>query len=728
MFGRKKQGNTPAPAESKTYQDVRMEDWLDVVEASKTRSHTSFRGFFGKKNSEEYTAIESSLREVVKQMSDPLSSDAENNLAVLKTLMRAYASLIRACEAYGAKDGGTSSSGKDRKEMAEAICQNAKGDLAAVAGFYSQIHEERISPGAQANMSWAEILGEGREENVDLAQVDEMLKPAELPQEAVHDVQADDLQRERPFGRHTLRDHDMEQWLKALESSEVKQRFYERGFFERKTAKNYADVKDSMKLVLDSMNGTFSLDIPANLEMLKNASEAYSKLLSACDAYVAAKDEDLKKFEPFSLPGLSKNDISVIQIRKNIVKVIRNLAQEDLGATQQYYFDIYQGKMTGRQQAALTWEKILYSGREATIEVDNLHDDQKYKALGARNKQGDKASRLLEQGVFTKEEIEENTGGASNLPPGSVLHDGENNTGYGDQTNITNRNVATSRIALLAGVPGIVAESKTVKVKDRADGKIYKGNLMSIASGVASAEAEAEIRDKTAGTNQLEERIRAVSASFAPSVQKELTSLQVLDYICGQGDRHHNNFFLEKDENGKYAHVHAIDNDLSFATGIDHAKEIMKMGVSRSHLRLVVDEKGNLAMPYMDRQLAINLLYMTPDMVRLALMDLLGDKYIKNTVARLEKVQNAIRKEGLDSPKFKKDSEWNEDTAREMLEQSSDWKKMKKMQETGKTYKSFELAGMDVYRESGYFGEMMMRAMSFDEREQNMFTGITAGQ
>ena len=131
--------------------------------------------------------------------------------------------------------------------------------------------------------------------------------------------------------------------------------------------------------------------------------------------------------------------------------------------------------------------------------------------------------------------------------------------------------------------------------------------------------------------------------------------------------------------------------------------------MGESKMRAVIHpNKNELVIPYMDKQLAINIVNLSPDMVRFALKDLLHDRYIEKAIIRLQNVQEAIRNEegGFDSPRFKKEGEWNDKTASDMLHRSP-------------YMKSF-LAGKDQFDEksaleSTYFAEMLLRAMGTDD-------------
>ena len=117
----------------------------------------------------------------------------------------------------------------------------------------------------------------------------------------------------------------------------------------------------------------------------------------------------------------------------------------------------------------------------------------------------------------------------------------------------SNRNVATSRVANLLGIGGIVEQSSIVKVKEKSTGKITKGNLMTLAKGDSGASiAQGKVYEEMKKKEDIKERIEEAGNKFAPTTQKELTSLQVLDYICGHTDRHANNFFVEYDKIRSY--------------------------------------------------------------------------------------------------------------------------------------------------------------------------------
>lgn len=500
------------------------------------------------------------------------------------------------------------------------------------------------------------------------------------------------------------KDHRFEYLYEEMKDSKTMMHGSFSGFFERKNSDQYNAVTAALGEVINRTNTVFKQFTGDNLRMMREASNAYFRLIEACNSYLE-KDG-----------GTTKSGAA----RKDRVKLIRKLAKNDITAVQQYYYDIKFGKISEEEQSKLNWQDIIFSGREATIEVDDLHDDANFKALGAKSKTGDNMSRLLKRGVFSKKETMLNDSENKSALVPARFDNKDNEIGnYGKKTNITNRNVATSRMAGLLGLSGLIAESKTVKVKDRKTGEVFKGNLMDFAEGEEATEVyNRELTNMRASKDSIESRFRKAQEIFAPSLQKEMSSLQILDYICGQNDRNTGNYMIKKDEHGRYAHVVGIDNDKSFGTGIDHAELVERTGMigNMEKMRLVVDKNNNLIIPYMDKQLAKNIVALSADEVRFALKDLLEPQYIENTVQRLQKVQAGIKNEkyGWDSACFREDSEWTEYTGERLRKKSSGAKMAKIAASTGKAP---QFGGMKIYGQSTYYGEFINNIVGFQNNK-----------
>ncbi len=517
--------------------------------------------------------------------------------------------------------------------------------------------------------------------------------------------------------------NSMAGFLQDMQNSKTKNHRSLKRFFTKEDSKEYSDVKEALGNVVTDTTGNFSSDTKKNSEMLSSAAKNYHKLITACQTY-------LNK-------GGGKSDSG--KARKEKVAQILELAMLDYESVKTLSYRVR--SMSVEEQSTLNWQEILQEARTINLEVDDLKN---FKALGANMKTGEAAGRLIPgKGVFTKEQ----KFNASDMVK-ELTEDYKDNfisIGYnegkeedfaksveGGIFHQSNRNVATSRVANLLGIGGIVEQSSTVKVKEKSTGNVTKGNLMTLAKGEAAASiANSEIYENMKKMGNIQDRIDKAGELFAPSVQKELCSLQVLDYICGQTDRHANNFFLEKDGSERYAHVHAIDNDMSFGTGVDLGKLVAETGdyARKRSMRMVVDGEGNLAIPHMDRQLAMNIKNLSPDELKFALEDLIEPAFITAAVERLKIVQDAIRKEESkkDSKVFvENDAGWGKAT-HEALIQSTGAMKIKQADTAAKGYEEyFKAAGYlddkeqkyETFRQNGYYGEYMLSVMAYHDHNR----------
>ena len=506
-------------------------------------------------------------------------------------------------------------------------------------------------------------------------------------------------------------------YLQDLEASKTSRHRSLKRFFTKQDSKEYTDVKDALRGVVEDTQGSFGSDAKANSDMLNSAVNNYHKLIAACNIYLN-KDGGNK--------GTGKE-------RKDKVRQILELAMMDYESVKTLSYRVR--SMSVEEQSKLNWQEILQEARTMTLEVDDLSN---FQSIGAAMKTGESAGRLIPgHGIFTKEQklnvsdmvdelqtrdnfisVSYNEGSEENFNPATV----------GETFNQTNRNVATSRVANLLGIGGIVEQSSTVKIREKGSGQVTKGNLMTLAKGdQGGAVAGGKIYEGMRRMDNIQERMNWAGKLFAPTVQKELCSLQVLDYICGQTDRHANNFFLEKDSSGSYAHVHGIDNDMSFGTGVDLGKLVAKTGdhERKRSMRMVVDAEGNLAIPHMDRQLAMNIKSLTPDELRFALDDIIEPVFIEAAIARLKIVQDAIqREEGKTGSKVfvDNDSGWGKATHEALIESTGNMRMKYAEAAAGGYDQFFESSGYiddkkekyEMFRQNGYYGEFMLSLMGYN--------------
>lgn len=123
--------------------------------------------------------------------------------------------------------------------------------------------------------------------------------------------------------------------------------------------------------------------------------------------------------------------------------------------------------------------------------------------------------------------------------------------------NIDKRNAAMTTVANLIGRPQIIARSQPLIVN--MDGVAVTGTFMETAHG--------ENLDDRRPDNPI--RTNDAEVYDSPVAFDDMASLHVLDFICGNIDRHPGNFFLRFDEiDGKLklVGVTGIDNDMSLGT------------------------------------------------------------------------------------------------------------------------------------------------------------------
>ena len=143
-------------------------------------------------------------------------------------------------------------------------------------------------------------------------------------------------------------------------------------------------------------------------------------------------------------------------------------------------------------------------------------------------------------------------------------------------------------------------------------------------------------------------------------------------------------------------------------------------------MRMVIDEKDNLAIPHMDKQLAINIKNLEEETLRFALMDLIEPYFIEAAVKRLKKLKTAINKEEQkkDSKVFLNDDQWSMDTHQEQMEKSGYYKENKERQEKNisihdenalwqRRFAWDYQQGYEYEQNSTYYSDLMWRAMGY---------------
>jgi hypothetical protein len=185
--------------------------------------------------------------------------------------------------------------------------------------------------------------------------------------------------------------------------------------------------------------------------------------------------------------------------------------------------------------------------------------------------------------------------------------------------NLTNRHVATSRMAQLLGVGNMVSDSRTAQVN--INGELVKGNLMEDSGGM-------ELYD-------LRKKYGKKNISYSNEGIKQSLLLQVFDFMTGQVDRHFANFHMIYDEKTKkIIGIKAIDNDMSW--GNLREKDVKKD--FRCFHALDDDVLKGLPAEFINKIFALD-----TDNVRILMGDILADDEIADFMERANLVKDRLR-------------------------------------------------------------------------------------
>ena len=128
--------------------------------------------------------------------------------------------------------------------------------------------------------------------------------------------------------------------------------------------------------------------------------------------------------------------------------------------------------------------------------------------------------------------------------------------GLRDGNRLDDRNASMSAVADLLGVPGLLAKAVPMRCVDQ-NGEVVEGTFMDYAEG----------EDLCAGPEKLTKAIDDPDQLYAVGeghFVKDMVDLQVLDYICGNVDRHEANLAYQLNGKGQIIGVQGFDNDSSF--------------------------------------------------------------------------------------------------------------------------------------------------------------------
>ncbi len=212
---------------------------------------------------------------------------------------------------------------------------------------------------------------------------------------------------------------------------------------------------------------------------------------------------------------------------------------------------------------------------------------------------------------------------------------------------VSNRNVSTSRAAKRLGLGNIIADSETVSLI-QADGSVVLANYMEGVKGEGITEmAKLMIMAKEQG----------MELELTGNAVKEIFELQIFDLICGEIDRHENNYMAfytvtPKDQTGNggkftVSRIKGIDNDLSFGNmsaelmngGIEH---LIPLGMSFDiNGKAILPEK--ISVPFISKQFYDRLMSpLTKDFLIMEQMDIRSKTELSALGERFMSIQQQV--------------------------------------------------------------------------------------
>ena len=139
-----------------------------------------------------------------------------------------------------------------------------------------------------------------------------------------------------------------------------------------------------------------------------------------------------------------------------------------------------------------------------------------------------------------------------------------NKAGIQDGAEIATRNVAAYRLAARLGMADVIAKAETMDL--RVGDRSMSGVFMQTAKG----EDLARLSELSGMRDIVQSRQAMAEGMDTARAKRQLCDLQILDYLCGNIDRHAKNFIYQTsvgdDGKTRVTGVVGIDNDMSFGT------------------------------------------------------------------------------------------------------------------------------------------------------------------
>ena len=197
-----------------------------------------------------------------------------------------------------------------------------------------------------------------------------------------------------------------------------------------------------------------------------------------------------------------------------------------------------------------------------------------------------------------------------------------NNTAFiKEGRSIEKRNVAMTRVAEIMGMSSLIAHSKTASIVH--EGVKKTGVIMEWVNGMTS--------------EQIKESKGAIDYSGDKNVLQQLADIEVLDFICGNVDRHMGNLIYTVEDN-RIVSVKGVDNDSSFGN---------LKGAPGEQAKFMTVPKDILIMRHRTASMVMSL---TKEDLQITLGELLAEDEIDDAWSRVEVLKAQIRNSANEKP------------------------------------------------------------------------------
>ena len=502
-----------------------------------------------------------------------------------------------------------------------------------------------------------------------------------------------------------------------------------KGIFGGENSTKFTQITQSLGLINDALNVPMTDD--DNEMKIQMAYRGFLTLIEACNNYIydengetrstktitgsqririvkeikayAEKDINLvlaQSYQPEELKGatlgeaIGKARMRTITLQKadkdhehvgGASSYLTVLDAAENGGEVGYYSDMKVWKKGKTEKDILPFIKRSVENADVSLAVKkNVWDalvDSGYKTIGGVRTFCDKFEKNSEETKTLISRILSTVSGIETSLKSNIYDRGQVNV-QSDTANLNARNVGMSRVAKLLGRENLIAKSEMVELREEGKENRY-GSVMKKAEGVEMNEyltsemlRYSENRDEFISKQEFKDKVKE---SILPSFQRDLADLQVIDYLCGQTDRHTENYYVvtgEGENEGKFMGLTGIDNDLSFGDALNRQNEEKKYNFFGNWGRLVADANEDIYIPHMSRSLAITISFLDENMVKYVLSDLIGKADIEafcNRLRILKKVCiNELKKEP-DKSRLVDDDGWNDETLEDFMSADSQY-------------------------------------------------------